>query len=311
MLQILKEYAYSGHSSSDTTWEPFFLDRSKYETNCKNVLLPFMPPGNKSTVYMTGFSTLLWGKTVPLEDVIKGYGINIEDARNVPTEKLDFHTTGFELYRMHSKPLTKDWNNHSEVSLFTDTMEIRIRELFPQTKRVMWTSGQVRGGSTIHRPVHSPHLYSQDLRALHEFNSRYPAQTKDSMMLLGAYDTEGEQLRKLIGVWMPINMRTPICDHPLAMASAATFQQEKIRNHEVHFEFWPFRDLHTLSGGIVYDESLKWYYYSFQKDDEVLLFTQFTKDHFFANPHTSFTNPNCDESFDSRMSIELRVGLFW
>jgi hypothetical protein len=126
---------------------------------------------------------------------------------------------------------------------------------------------------------------------------------------------ENYSVRRLLNMYYrdrkPINMRTPICDHPLAMASAATFQAEKIRNHEVHFEFWPFKDLHTLSGGIVYDESLKWYYYSFQEDDEVLLFTQFTKDQFFANPHTSFTNPSCDESFNTRMSIELRVGLFW
>jgi len=106
-------------------------------------------------------------------------------------------------------------------------------------------------------------------------------------------------------------MRSPICDHPLAVASAATFQEDGIRNHEVHFEFWPFKSLHTLSGGIVYNESLKWYYYSFQGDDEVLLFTQFTRDKFFANPHTSFTNLNCDSSFDMRLSIELRVGLFW
>jgi hypothetical protein len=178
------------------------LDRRKKETTCKNVLLPFMPPGNKSTVYKVGFSTLfLWGRNKPSEDGIKGYTINIEDARNFPKETLDFHTTGFELYKVHSRTIVKDWDNHSEVTLFTDAVEIKIRELFPQTKRVMWTSGQVRGGSTIHRPVQSPHLYSQDLSALHEFNSRYPAQTKDSMMLLGAYDTEGEQLRKLIGVW--------------------------------------------------------------------------------------------------------------
>ena len=45
---------------------------------------------------------------------------------------------------------------------------------------------------------------------------------------------------------------------------------------------------------------------------QVLLFHHFTRDKFFVNPHTSFQNPNCPKDHGSRVSVEIRVALyFW
>jgi len=188
--------------------EPFVFDATKYDTDCKNIILPFMPRGKGSTVYRTGFFRFFQtSKAGDIEtadgksDSVHGHSIDILDARRIPSVEFNFHTTGFELFKMPSPPATKDWLNSTHVALFTDVIENEVRRLYPQTKRVMWTNGQIRGGHTLHRPVYSPHLYSQDLSALHEFNSRHPAQTNDSLLLVGAFDTTGEELRKLIGVW--------------------------------------------------------------------------------------------------------------
>ena len=45
---------------------------------------------------------------------------------------------------------------------------------------------------------------------------------------------------------------------------------------------------------------------------QVLVFHHFTRDKFFVNPHTSFQNTNCPKDHGSRVSVEIRVALyFW
>ena len=101
-----------------------------------------------------------------------------------------------------------------------------------------------------------------------------------------------------------------ICDRPLAVMDASTFEpkfQTRMEFLVNIFLFW----FNNLGGGIAYSPKQKWYYYPFQTEKEVLIFHQYSKGKFLANPHTSFLNKNCPENTESRVSVEARVALFF
>merc|ERR1712070_248584 len=105
-------------------------------------------------------------------------------------------------------------------------------------------------------------------------------------------------------------MKTPVCDHPLAIMDASTFRPEHERLNKVQLNLG-FAQAHNLNGGIVHDPAQRWYYYSQQTEEEVLVFRHYTRDRFFATPHTSFLNTHCPEGGETRQSVELRVALFF
>ena len=91
---------------------------------------------------------------------------------------------------------------------------------------------------------------------------------------------------------------------------ARTFKQDFQVENELQMDLG-FGSFNNLNGGIAYSPLQKWYYYSYQNVREVLVFHQYSKDKFFANPHTAFFNPNCPKDTQTRMSVEFRVGLFF
>ena len=105
-------------------------------------------------------------------------------------------------------------------------------------------------------------------------------------------------------------MTSAVCDFPLAVLDARTFLREHERPYHVHINFLAFV-LHNLNSAIVHAPSQRWYYYPWQTTDEVLIFHQYSRGKHFANPHTSFRNPNCPEGNDKRVSVEARVALFF
>ena len=86
-------------------------------------------------------------------------------------------------------------------------------------------------------------------------------------------------------------------------------------------------EFNNLNGAISYDPDQKWYYLSNQTPRDVLIFHQYSKvpdsrnkskliylfyqGKWLANPHTAFKNRNCPQDTESRISAELRVGLFF
>jgi hypothetical protein len=123
-------------------------------------------------------------------------------------------------------------------------------------------------------------------------------------------DEEDEELKVLLGIWKPIGMTTPICDHPLAIMDASTFSPKQENLHPIHIDFG-VTVFHNLNGVVRYHPDQQWYEYPFQKDTEVLLFMQHTKDRHFCNPHGSFENPNyCPEDSDKRVSVKMRAAVF-
>ena len=91
-------------------------------------------------------------------------------------------------------------------------------------------------------------------------------------------------------------------------ASTFNFDHDMPFENTINFILMTF---YNLAGGIVHSPSQKWYYYPFQTQKEVLVFHQYTEGKQLANPHTSFLNKNCPKGTESRISVDMRVALFF
>ena len=196
-------------------------------------------------------------------------------------------------------------------------MEPHIRYLYPEAKRILWTFNVVRGGDRFGdqpKAIDGPHLdYHQNRTARKEFHKEFPPidhELMESKILMGESDTENEKFKILLGVWIPIRKNSTVCDNPLAVMDARTFDREHQIEVSSHINFGIFM-FHNLAGGIAFDPKQRWYYYPFMTTKEVLVFHQYSEDTFFANPHTSFKNRNCPKDSDTRLSVEMRLALFF
>ena len=104
---------------------------------------------------------------------------------------------------------------------------------------------------------------------------------------MGSKDDSDSSLRVLLGLWKPLI--PAVCDHPLAVMDATTFHPENLQKNLLHINFGIFT-FHNLNGAISYSPGQRWAYYSFQTVREVLVFHQFSRDRWMANPHTSLLN---------------------
>lgn len=234
---------------------------------------------------------------------------------NARGKDLQFEQTGFILHKMPHPSATTDWRSTSDVKHFQAEMEPLLLELVPGAKRVEWTYNVVRNGNQFgDQPpaVNSPHLdYSQNDSAREEFHGEHGVfeDLKEQPILLGRRDTDEDKLAVLLGIWKPIYMETAVCDRPLAIMDARTFRPAHERPFSLHINFLFFL-FHNLNGAIVHHPSQRWWYYPMQEQDEVLVFTQYTRGKHFANPHTSFDNPHCPPGMDKRQSVEMRAAVF-
>ena len=113
----------------------------------------------------------------------------------------------------------------------------------------------------------------------------------------------------LLGIWKPISL-SPVCDYPLAVMDSSTLDFD----HHIPVDLsvnLPNRTLHFLAADIVHSPEQRWYYYPFQTQKEVLIFHQYSEGKQLANPHTSFLNKNCPKGSASRISVDMRVALFF
>jgi len=246
------------------------------------------------------------------------HNVTIHDARK--HDFGDFHQTGFTLIKLDKESETKDWRSsiafdeNADVAKFHREMEPHIKQLYPGVKRIRWTFNVVRGGGKVgDQPpaVGGPHLdYHQDDAARILFHDEFPAMPRsEATLMMGEEDDEDSKLGVILGVWKPIHPKA-VCDIPLAVIDVQTFDPEDQTKNKLHMNFGIFT-FHNLNGAISYSPKQKWAYYSFQTTREVLVFHQYSKDRFFANPHAAFVNSNCPEDTETRVSVEMRVGLFF
>ena len=252
---------------------------------------------------------------------MSSHNVTIHDARK--NSLGSFFETGFTLIELEAEPVTKDWRTSSvydenaDIKHFHNQMEPHIRNLYPQVKRMEWTYNVVTGGSNFgdlpiyakRNAVGGPHLdYHQNDTARILFHKKFPA-IGESAQLMGEKDDENGKLGVVLGVWKPIHPAA-VCDFPLAVMDTRTFQPEYqcINNLHINFGVLTF---HNLAAAISYSPKQKWAYYSFQTTREVLVFHHYSKNRFFANPHASFINNNCPEGTENRVSVNMRLALYF
>jgi len=232
-----------------------------------------------------------------------------------------FSETGFTIVTLDDEPGTQNWRYGSkDIHLFQEMMNPHLMKMYPQTKKIMWLNNVVRGGDKVgDQPVApAPHLdYYQDDAARLEFHETFPLidpehserNVSEGHVLTGFYDTEELKLGVMLGVWKPLHPNQ-VCDFPLAVMDARTFKKEEEVPMRTHFNFIALM-FHNLGGSIIHGPEQKWYYYPMQTTKEVLVFHQYTKGRYMANPHTAFENKNCQKNTESRVSTESRVALFF
>jgi len=260
----------------------------------------------------------LYGNNMEIfDDKTESRTVSILDARK--HNPGSFEQTGFTLIQLDEEPKTTNWRPGSEdISLFQKQLEPHLMKMYPQTKRIQWMTNLVRGGNHFgdQPAAPAPHLdYHQNDTEREIFYDSYdlPVPFGDNKnepnVLMGVFDNEDEKLGVMLGVWKPIQP-DQICDLPLAIMDARTFEPENQILYYLHINFL-FMTFHNLNGAISYNPNQKWYYYSQQTTKEVLVFHQYTKGKWRANPHTAFKNKNCPKDTESRISAEIRVALYF
>ena len=252
---------------------------------------------------------------------IEEHNVTILDARK--HNPGGFHETGFTLITLDKEPATTDWrtsfhqNDSPDILHFHEQMEPYIRKLYPNVKKILFTFNAVRGGDTFGdqpRAVARPHLdYHQDDEARQEFHQEFPvleAPRSEIKLMMEEMDDDEHKLGVILGVWKPLAPEK-VCDYPLAVMDTRSFHPENLSKNKLHITFMPGITLHNLNGAISHDKAQRWYYYSHQNTREVLVFHQYSKGKWFNNPHTSFLNKNCPKNSGERVSVEMRVGLFF
>ena len=114
--------------------------------------------------------------------------VTIYDARK--TQFGGFHESGFTLIKVEDKIETTDWrtngatNEDADIKKFHVQMEPHLRTLYPETKRIQWTSNVVRGGGQLGdqpKAMGGPHLdYHQNNSERLLFHEEYPNPTSVS-----------------------------------------------------------------------------------------------------------------------------------
>ena len=247
--------------------------------------------------------------------------INIADARK--NDFGDFHDSGFTLIKLDEDINISDWrtpasqSEDAEIRKFHRIMEPHIKKLYPDLKRMVWTYNVVRGGDGLMdqpRAVDGPHLdYHQNDTERTKFHEKHGLglcpDPCESRMLLGQNNDDQGEFKVLLGVWKPIYPEK-ICDFPLALVDARTFHADDQGQNKIHFSLG-FASVHILGGLVQHNPGHQWAYFPFQSTSEVLVFHQYSKDKLFANAHSSFHNKNCPEGIEERVSVEMRLALFF
>lgn len=113
---------------------------------------------------------------------------------------------------------------------------------------------------------------------------------------------------RIINVWRPLN--GPVQSHPLAMADSSTVLEEDLVSVA---HIYPERT--GATGGVKFNENQKWWYWSGQTPDDVMLIKCYDSDTTVGGgaegkrgrtPHSAFKHPGTSAGTPMRHSIEVR-----
>jgi len=297
MLYLLYRSMYLNSQGSASRTEKTENGVFNYKT------LGFVPDGQKE-IYYTQPKNWVGKKCKEAFYALMGYmfspkhSIDFINARKVD---VDYEKTGFTLTNCPVEEC--DWHVRENRDKFYKAMEPFIRKLHPNAETVHWIDEAflARNCEDGNPPaIDGPHVdYYVDQSIVKPF-AGYD---------LSAYDI-------VIGLWKPENMSNPVVDYPLAVMDGSTLDEDcvipvfgEITQTTIGKEN---QTIKFVSGALKYADKQKWFYYPEQTVDEVLVFRHYTNEKNgkpFACGHTSFQEPNSQKTFQSRRSIETRVGI--
>lgn len=232
------------------------------------------------------------------------------DTRTVTIHDLRGKEASFSLDRQAFLPLTvpappeTDFlSDDSITSTYYPAVEALLRDNLPGIRQVYIFDHTVRrGGESARRgPVLRVHI------------DQTPASAVDRVSLHLGESVAAEVLAKdararIVNVWRPLNR--PVESHPLALADSMSVVEDDLVSVA---HIYPERV--GATGGVKFAEQQKWWYWSGQTPDEVMLIKCFDSDTVVGGgeegrrgrtPHTAFIHPHTPEDAPPRESIEVR-----
>lgn len=139
-------------------------------------------------------------------------------------------------------------------------VEVRVKKLHPNTKRIHWCEFLKRGGNGNNPPAtDGPHLdYYQDWAEAAEFSGWQ----KDDGTPVAADPSAHPDV--VLGVWRPVGMANPVLDFPLVYLDGASFRPEEQVRFEQEFDHTTPRGqehVRNLAANLHYHEQQQWYYH--------------------------------------------------
>mmetsp|Transcript_7125 Transcript_7125/g.17728 ORF Transcript_7125/g.17728 Transcript_7125/m.17728 type:complete len:321 (+) Transcript_7125:32-994(+) len=232
------------------------------------------------------------------------------DARQ---RSLDYATCGFAMRPLKSH--VADWQQvtvggSEQQALFQAELERVILELHPDVQKITIAGYLLRGGPNANPPATDGlHLdFYPDMERVKAVHGK-----PDEQKLYPEFD--GLEMKMVLGLWMPREMANPVYDHPLFFGDASTFAPEDVVPQEQDFD-------HVEEGGMkrvrnlaasqpIFSERQRWYYYSQQTCEEVVVFRHLTQPAGGkACFHAALRQPLPD-GMETRKSIEARAFLYF
>ena len=243
--------------------------------------------------------------------------IDILDAR---TADNDFNRTGFDL--INDDTFSKfDWDavesSHIPDELY-EMMAPHVYNYYPNATHFLIYQTFKRTAKAL-KASNAPHIDvcpDDDERDAFFAEHGYSPEQTTLKCLAGQKEEcqrEGEEVGAVLGAWLPTT-NTPVCDMPLAvMDSSSSTSDDAITIVKLTNEFQSKTLRHQLIPLVNYEPKQRWYYYSYQKPNEMLLFHQYSRDktHVWGNPHTGFSLNGCSDDYESRASFDMRIAVFF
>lgn len=243
--------------------------------------------------------------------------VDILDARD---RALDFNRTGFDLITDEAFS-TFDWDNiaSAEVQEKLHNMMAPIIDHYYPNATSFFIGPPIKRHALSLKATNGPHMdYVPDdeMREAFYANNEIPTNQKIVQCLMGKghCKQEDEELGAILGAWLP-TMNTPVCDKPLAIMDSSTSSPNDVTTITASvpsMKLWT-KPLSQMFAIVNFNPLQRWYYYSYQTPNEMLLFHHYKRDktHVWGNPHSSFMVSGCGDEYETRGSTEMRIAVFF
>lgn len=243
--------------------------------------------------------------------------VTVQDARNLcESPQESWRKRGFALLNMPIE--VQDYHSKDGQAFYAEQVVTTLRQLFPNARSISLgeTSYRFQRGRFQYRiagtksvTVGAPHLDMEP-----NWTKRVEFEEREDLLT-----PDGSVPDVVVGVWKPISMTAPICDNPLAVLDASNWTE----TDAVAMSLTAERPITDLQDGVIkrkhtelfrlssislkWREYHKWWYFSNMTNEDVLVFTHYTKRKpSRVNPHTSIFFGDCGDH-PQRVSIEARV----